>query len=51
MMTASTSGTCSRISKPVVPWPAKMLGWSNLKIKFGDHRNIQNLWILLEVIG
>merc|ERR1719234_1081011 len=25
---ASTSGTWSRISRPMVPWPARMLGWS-----------------------
>ena len=31
MTTASTSGTCSRISSPVVPCPAMMLGWSKLK--------------------
>ncbi len=24
-----TSGTCSRISSPTVPWPATMSGWSN----------------------
>ena len=24
-----TSGTCSMISSPTVPWPATMSGWSN----------------------
>ena len=29
MITVSTSGYCSRISRPIVPWPAMMSGWSN----------------------
>lgn len=28
--TASMSRTCSTISRPIVPWPAIMCGWSKL---------------------
>ena len=32
---ASRSGTCSNISKPIVPCPAKISGWSNLMSEIG----------------
>ena len=30
IMHASTSGTCSKISNPTVPCPARICGWSYL---------------------